>query len=256
MRNGARRTSNLEFQIDPAPAPDVVRTNWMKRSHGVGSLPVSREIDLIRNQSCPFVVNLGHPKFVEREGHHGKDTRSDGGVDDRKPRRETGKNLEQWIAIAKKAKLSKHGEIVKYLKADHGMTHGYANLVAHKTLQTDSWTDSGDELLAGQYAGAKADLRPIYEAIAKKVEAFGTDVELAPKKSYVSFRRSKQFAIVQPSTKTRVDVGINLKGFDPTQRLEASGSFNSMVSHRVRLTDPGDVDQELVDWLHQAYELS
>jgi hypothetical protein len=168
----------------------------------------------------------------------------------------TGKNLEQWIAIAKKPKLSKHGEIVKHLKAEHGMTHGYANLVAHKTLQTDSWTDSGDTLLAGQYVGAKANLRPIYDAIAKGVEAFGNDVELAPKKSYVSIRRSQQFAIVQPSTKTRVDVGINLRGVDPTKRLEAAGSFNSMVSHRVRLTDAGDVDQEFIDWLHQAYEQS
>jgi hypothetical protein len=168
----------------------------------------------------------------------------------------TGKNLEQWITIAKKGKLSKHGQIVKYLKADYGMTHGYANLVAHKTLQTDSWSDSGDTLVSGQYAGAKLHLRPIYDAIAKRVQAFGNDVELAPKKAYVSLRRSKQFAIVQPSTKTRVDVGINLKSVDPTERLEAAGSFNSMVSHRVRLTEPDDVDQELIDWLHQAYELS
>jgi hypothetical protein len=168
----------------------------------------------------------------------------------------TGKNLEQWIAIAKKARLAKHGEIVKHLKSEHGMTHGYAGLVAHKTLQTDSWTESGDSLLSGQYSGAKADLRPIYDAIAKRVGAFGGDVELSPKKSYVSLRRSKQFAIVQPSTKTRVDVGINLKGVEPTPRLEAAGSFNSMVSHRVRLTAAGDVDQELVDWLHRAYKLS
>jgi hypothetical protein len=67
---------------------------------------------------------------------------------------------------------------------------------------------------------------------------------------------SKQFAIVQPSTKNRVDVGIHLKGVDPTERLEAAGSFNSMVSHRVWLTGPGDVDQELIEWLHQAYRLS
>jgi hypothetical protein len=44
----------------------------------------------------------------------------------------TGKTLEQWLAIAKKTGAAKHREIVKALKSDHGMTHGYANLVAHK----------------------------------------------------------------------------------------------------------------------------
>ena len=65
---------------------------------------------------------------------------------------------------------------------------------------------------------------------------------------------NKQFAIIQPSTRTRVDIGINLKGIDPTDRLEASGSFNSMVSHRVRVGTVDEVDQELLQWLLEAYE--
>ena len=166
----------------------------------------------------------------------------------------TGKNLEQWIAITNATKLAKHGEIVKFLKAEHGMTHGYANLVAHKALQSDTWSAAGDELVSAQYAGAKAGLRPIYDHLVERVSGFGADVEISPKKSYVSLRRSKQFAIVQPSTRTRVDVGINLKEVDPTERLEASGSFNSMVSHRVRVTESDQVDHELIDWLRQAYD--
>ena len=73
-------------------------------------------------------------------------------------------------------------------------------------------------------------------------------------KSYVSLRRSKQFALVQPSTRTRVDLGINLKGDDPAGRLEASGSFNAMVSHRVRLTEADEVDAEVTGWLREAYD--
>ena len=166
----------------------------------------------------------------------------------------TGKTLEQWVKLAAKTKLEKHGQIVKHLKEDHGLTHGYANLVAHTLLKSDagSAAESGD-LLESQYAGDKAALRPIYDAILKKVNAFGKDVEASPKKAYVSLRRSKQFAIVQPTTKTRVDVGINLKGTAPTARLESSGSFNSMVSHRVRIEDVKQVDKELVGWLKDAY---
>lgn len=167
----------------------------------------------------------------------------------------TGKTLEQWLKVVKGSKLAKHGEIVKFLKSEHGMGHGFANLVAHKHLHSDagSAAEVGD-LVAAQYAGDKGGLRPIYDAIVKATAKFGGDVELSPKKAYVSLRRKKQFAIVQPSTKTRVDVGINLKGKAATDRLEASGSFNSMVTHRVRVEDVKQVDKELVAWLREGYE--
>ena len=83
----------------------------------------------------------------------------------------TGKKLEQWIAIVKGAELAKHGQIVKHLKSEHGMTHGYANLVAHKALQSDTWTADGDDLVSAQYADAKAELQPIYDALVKQVAA-------------------------------------------------------------------------------------
>ena len=166
----------------------------------------------------------------------------------------TGKTLPQWLKIAKGAKLAKHGEIVKFLKAEHGMTHGFANLVAHKHLASDagSAASTGD-LVDGQYAGAKAGLRPIYDKVIAAVAKFG-DVDVSPKKAYVSLRHAKQFAIVQPSTATRVDVGINLKGVAAAGRLEASGSFNAMVTHRVRVESPKDVNKELIGWLRQAYD--
>lgn len=166
----------------------------------------------------------------------------------------TGRTLEQWVKIATAAKLAKHGEIVAMLKNDHGLTHGYANLVAHSTLKSDASHAAPDDLIGGQYAGAKAGLKPIYETLVKAIDAFGKDVEWAPKKAYVSVRRAKQFAIIQPSTATRVDIGINLKGEKPTDRLEKSGSFNAMVSHRVRLADVKEVDKQLIGWLKQAYD--
>ncbi len=168
----------------------------------------------------------------------------------------TGKTLGDWLKIVAKAGGKKHGEIVGMLKNDHGMTHGFANLVAMKHLKSDagSLAEGGADLVAEQYAGEKAALRPLYEAIMKSVAAFGPDVEASPKKAYVSLRRSKQFAILQPSTKTRLDVGVNLKGAAPTARLEASGSFNAMVSHRVRVEKKTDVDKQLIDWLKAAYD--
>lgn len=178
-------------------------------------------------------------------------------------KKNTGKSLAQWAKVAKASGLTKHGEVVKFLKTEHELTHGYANLIAHE-MKGQAGAASGkkvsagegDDLVSAQYAGTKADLRPIYDTLIKKVQAFGKDVEVSPKKTYVSLRRSKQFALIQPSTKTRVDVGINLK--DPpkaaTDRLEVSGSFNAMVSHRVRVEGVKGVDKELIGYLREAYD--
>jgi len=167
----------------------------------------------------------------------------------------TGKTLEQWLAIAGKTGAAKHGEVVTALKSGHGLTHGFANLVAHKFLKSDAESKAADgtDLVAAQYAGPKADLKPIYNAVVKAARSLGKDVEVSPKKTYVSLRRNKQFAIVQPSTRTRVDLGINLKDKPAAGRLEKAGSFNAMVSHRVRLEKPGDVDKDVKAWLKQAW---
>jgi hypothetical protein len=165
----------------------------------------------------------------------------------------TGKTIADWIQLVRQSSLAKHGEIVAMLKSAHGVTHGYANLIAHQALQSDASFSDAADLIHAQYAGEKAALRPIYDSLIAAINGFGNDVGIAPKKGYVSVRRSKQFAIIQPSTKTRVDVGIQLKGIAPTGRLEASGSFNAMVSHRVRVESAGQVDAELIQWLRQAY---
>ena len=168
----------------------------------------------------------------------------------------TGRSLPEWTKAVRKTGALKHGEIVSWLKGQ-GVGHGYATLIAHKTLGTDAVSraaEGGEDLVAAQYAGKKAALRPIYDQLIAKVGAFGADVEISPKNAYVSLRRSKQFALIQPSTATRVDVGLNMKGAPARGRLEASGSFNSMCTHRVRVEAAAQVDAELVGWLKQAYD--
>jgi len=166
----------------------------------------------------------------------------------------TGKSLDEWVIIARSWELGKHREILNRLKSDYGLTYGYANLVALTAIHNEDQPATGDDLVAAQYAGPKAGLRPVYEALVTAVSQFGPDVEFAPKKAYVSLRRNKQFALIQPSSTSRVDVGINLKDTPSTERLEPSGSFNAMVSHRVRLSGVEEVNEELIGWLHQAYE--
>lgn len=163
-----------------------------------------------------------------------------------------GKSLEEWITLLKSKNILSHAEILKYLKNEHGFTHGYANLVSVKLRKTDAGSSDESNLIAEQYSAGKENLKPLYDKIIKELEK-SCDFEIAVKKAYVSLRRKKQFAIIQPSTKTRLDLGVNLKGMEPEGRLELSGSFNAMVSHRVRLSSIDEINKELIDWLIEAY---
>ena len=66
-----------------------------------------------------------------------------------------------------------------------------------------------------------------------------------------ALRRSKQFGTVGPASGGRLEIGLNLKGVEPTGRLEAS---TGMCTHRVRLSGPQELDDEVRGWLREAYE--
>lgn len=165
----------------------------------------------------------------------------------------TGKTLEQWIETVNARSFAKHGEIISFLKDTHGLTHGFANLIAHKAKGSDAGSaDNPDDLIAKQYLG-KEHFRPLYDKLMSEIMAYGNDIEIAPKNTYVSLRRKKQFAILNPATKTRFEIGINLKGQEPTGKLQAEKP-NSMCSHKISVAGMEDVDKEIRQWIKKAYD--
>jgi hypothetical protein len=165
----------------------------------------------------------------------------------------TGRSVAAWADLVRARNPGKHGAMVAWLKAEHGLSHGHANHIAKRALQAAA-PSSSDDPVAHLFEAGKEDLRPIYDRLVAEAMKLGADVEAAPKKANVSLRRSKQFALAQPSTRTRLDLGLILKGREPQGRLEASGSFNAMFTHRVRLSSVDEVDDELLSWLREAYD--
>lgn len=164
-----------------------------------------------------------------------------------------GKPIDEWVKLVNNKNLDKHSDILKFLKSEHGFTHGYANLISMKARRADAGSaESTDQLVTDQYQG-KENLKPIYVKILEEISKFGKDIEIAPKKASVSLRRKKQFALIQPSTKTRIDLGLKLKEKPLEGRLEGSGPFGTMCTHRVKISDLKDIDKEVVNWLKEAY---
>lgn len=163
----------------------------------------------------------------------------------------TGRPLVEWFTVLDAAGPATHGQALALLKSEHGVSHGFANLVVRLWLERGSGPAPADDLADAQFAGRKEALRPVYDRVAAAAVALGDDVEVAPRKTAVALRRGKQFAYLEVPSATRLRVGLNLRGRAPEGRLvEHSG----MCTHRVDVGSPDEVDDELVGWLREAYE--
>lgn len=167
----------------------------------------------------------------------------------------TGYSLDEWKSLVTQHGFSKHGDIVKFLKESHSITHGYATTIASKVLGSDADSAADkDELLEAQYRG-KEHLRPFFDKIVSEVQTFGGDFEISPKKAYVSLRRKKQFITLNPASKTRFEIGFNLKGVAAEGKLEAEKP-EAMCSHKIHIADIQDIDQEVIGWIRKAFDLA
>jgi Domain of unknown function (DUF4287)/Domain of unknown function (DUF5655) len=167
----------------------------------------------------------------------------------------TGKTPDDFRKLAAKKGLVRAGEIVAWLKADFALGHGHASAIAHLLVHGVEPSAKSNDKLALHFAGTKEKWRKSCDALAVKLTNLGSDVALNPNRSYINLNRgSKKFGIVQISAADRIDVGIKLKGVPAAGRLEAAGAWNAMVTHRVRIEDPKQLNAELIGWLKQAYE--
>lgn len=168
----------------------------------------------------------------------------------------TGKSLAELTAIVQSSGLSKHGEIRDMLKDRFSLGFGDANTLAHAARQAGGSAAApaadADSAVADLYAGAKAPLRPIHDALMSAIARFG-EFEIAPKKTYLSLRRKKQFAMVGPATKTQVEVGLNAKKLPASDRLTEMPP-KSMCTYKCRVADVREVDAELLGWIRMAFD--
>ncbi len=170
----------------------------------------------------------------------------------------TGKSPEDFKALAaQKGYLRpdvKAGEVVSWLKQDFGLGQGHAMAIVLLLRQASGPRSTAAQTIDRHFAGARSQWRAPYDRLIERVRKFGPDVSLGPNQTYISLLRNKRkFGVIQV-TAGRLDVGIKLKGTAVQGRLEKAGTWNSMMTHRVRVDDPKQLDAELLSWLRQAYK--
>lgn len=167
----------------------------------------------------------------------------------------TGKTPEDFASLASARGLTKHGDIVKWLKSEFALGHGHATAIAGMLTRMGSPKQTRDDKTAALFSGKKQPWRRPCELLIRRIKHLGSDVDTTVGGTYISLLRAgRKFAILQPASADRLDIGIKLKDSSTHARLEPAGKWNAMVTHRVRIEEPNRIDAEVFSWLKRAYE--
>ncbi len=178
----------------------------------------------------------------------------------------TGRSLEEWVSLLGEAEASDNKERRSWLRDQHGLGGTTIGLILNhaagkgaENLSPDAYLENAPKLVEAMYAGPKAHLLPIYEALLELGLSLGPDVEACPCKTIVPLYRTHVFAEIKPTTRTRIDLGLALKGIEhPTSAsvLDTGGlARGDRITHRIPLEALDEITDEVRDWLDRAYAL-
>jgi predicted transport protein len=167
----------------------------------------------------------------------------------------TGRSIEEWAkVVGADAPAGTRKDRIGWLQREHGLGHGQASMIVDWVDRPEVFEDrDADDLVESMLRGREP-IRPVFARLTSVIEELGRDVATEPRQTYVAFSRGRQFALLQPSTATRLDVGLVLPEAEKTERLRPAGSFGSgRITHRVSLAHEDEIDGELTGWLRDAY---
>jgi predicted transport protein len=170
----------------------------------------------------------------------------------------TGRTIHRWAELVRsKAPAGSRKERIAWMEREHALGHGQAAIIVDWVDRPEVFEPADPATLLEAMLKGREAIHPILTRLTSVIEELGDDVTGEPRETYVAFSRGRQFAVLQPATATRLDVGLVLPDAEETPRLRPAGAFGSgRVSHRVSLAHEDEIDAELTGWLREAYELA
>lgn len=178
----------------------------------------------------------------------------------------TGRSFDDWVALVKKSGPKSEKERREWLKSVHGLGTNYAWMIAERAegrgvedSDPEAYLKAAAGYVAAMYSGARAQLKPIHDALVELGRGLGDDVKVCPCATIVPFYRQHVFAQIKPTTSSRIDFGFALKGVKqklPARLIDTGGlAKKDRITHRIPLTSVDEIDDDLERWLEIAYEL-
>jgi Domain of unknown function (DUF4287)/Domain of unknown function (DUF5655) len=169
--------------------------------------------------------------------------------------RDTGKTIDEWVAIAKTCPHEKPRARSDWLREHHGLGVNRAAHVLSVAFPSEMRWDDAEPLRAGLWKdpASEAILQALEKAVAKL-----PDITLGQRKTYTAWSRKVQMAAARPVKGGHAVVGFAV---EPTAdpRLAPRGkseSWGDRLKGQMLLTSPKDVDASVEALLRQAWERS
>jgi predicted transport protein len=166
----------------------------------------------------------------------------------------TGRTLDQWLPVVKKSGLSKQMEITNWLKTEHKLNHLQASLLAGLYLNNGKPVYQNEaSLLDNQFAKCE-EMRLLFDAISERILKQFPDTQVIPKKTYVSFTATREFAAINIKPREiRLGMDLGDMAFNETvQKTKLNGPM-PRISHMAVITDMKQFDKKLLEYLHLSY---
>ena len=168
----------------------------------------------------------------------------------------TGRPLDEWVALVQASGIDPldQNAVRGWLRSAHGVPQNSQWAIADAAARAAGWErPSVAQYVDSQYRGAKAALRPIYDALADAISDLGDDVTAEGRGTYTPFVRGRQFAAIAAAARDRVDLGLRFAEPPPAGRLQRA-TAPGQATHKISLHSVDDVDDEVRHLLRVAYD--
>lgn len=176
----------------------------------------------------------------------------------------TGRSLEEWCAHIQEEGPDDLPARREWLKSKYKLGTNTAWWLAERADGRPTWDESPESYRAAaptyvdeMFAGPKASLRPVAEALMRLAWDVADDIKFCPCKTIIPFYREHVIAQIKPATKTRIDFGLALgKGYPFTPRVQDTGGIakKDRITHKIEISTLSDIDVEVEGWLRKAYD--
>jgi hypothetical protein len=175
----------------------------------------------------------------------------------------TGRSLDEWLALLKKSGATTENERRAWLKTAHGLgmntagtIAGFAGPQGSEFASPQAYLAAAEGYVERMFSGAKSALIPLYQELLRLGLGLGKDVKACPCRTMVPLYRHHVIAQIKPATQTRIDLGFALGARQAEGRLIDTGGYakKDRITHRIPITSSKDIDTEVRRWLKTAYE--
>lgn len=172
--------------------------------------------------------------------------------------RDTGKSLDEWVAIARRCPETAPRARVKWLKDTHGIGVNRAAAILDRAFPSELGWDDPEALVANLWKDAAS--KAIFDKVSAMAEAL-PNVTVGPRKAFVGFSAKVQFAAIRPVKRdgkpaARLGLAIPLPKGPRFEAPKKSEGWSERLHTIIVLASTQDVDAELKTLMHAAYDRS